>query len=84
MTSSKSRSTSSPPRPMGAIVYLNRWWVVDQDGAYFYDPPHWIPQCNRQQVVTERLTDRLYPDATACFIPIAYVPQRCPPEGLNL
>ena len=44
----------------------------------------WIPQCNRNQAITERLTFRLYPDAIAYFIPIAYVPQRCPPEGLNL
>jgi hypothetical protein len=59
----------------GAVVMLNRWWVVDDEGAYLYGRTSW--QCNSDPRLVARLVADMYPGARAEFIPVAYVNHNC-------
>lgn len=66
--------TLAAPRDGEALT--NRWWVVRDGKALFWrygKGSGWSPQCNHNQRVTDRLVERLYPDAASLFVPVAFV-----------
>ena len=67
-------ATLTTPRE-GAMVLLDRWWVVDDEGAYRWGVASW--QCNSHRTIVERLAAKAYPDARIEFIPVAYVDHSC-------
>ena len=65
----------------GHVVMVDRWWVVDEDGAYFYRPVNSRsrrPQCNRDRSIAESIATKLYPGSHVELIHLAYVPQEQP------
>lgn len=68
--------TLAQPREGDTVV--DRWWAVQDGCAIFYQgtgSKGWVPQCNRNQHITESLVGRptLYPDADAHYIPVAFL-----------
>lgn len=62
--------------PRDGDVLTNRWWVVRDGRALFYRGQRmrgWAPQCNSDRRLPEQLTERLHPEATVEFVPIAYL-----------
>lgn len=73
--------------PREGSVMVNRYWVVDDDGLYWWQPVGsrhmWAPQCNPDQRITESLRDKLYPDARVGFLDVVYVGHWDPNYGYN-
>lgn len=55
----------------GKICLTDAWWAVTADNeVLFYGTS---PQCNRNKAVIERIR----PEFSAVYVPVAYVPHRC-------
>lgn len=54
----------------GKIVYEDRWWAVTDGCVLFYKGS---PQCN----YVRRVIERIRPDCTPTFLPVAFVEHRC-------
>lgn len=63
--------------PRDGDVLTDRWWVVDDEGLYFWSHSEKSrgvsPQCNGNQVIAEDLRQQLYPEARLEHIPIVFM-----------
>lgn len=55
----------------GAIVYMNRYWVVLDDSILIYKD--FSPQCNRNKRLVEKSLQPLYPGAEVRFLEVVYL-----------
>jgi hypothetical protein len=55
------------------VVYLDRWWSVDENLGFLFWQDYNHPQCNKDKRLVDQLNENK-PERTAEFLPVAYVP----------
>lgn len=64
-------------KPRNGEAIINRWWVVDDEGLYWFSMTEkarygWRPQCNHHENIAKSIQEKLYPDARIEFIEVVY------------
>ena len=55
----------------GAVVYMNRWWIVVDENILLYKK--YSPQCNKDRRVVEKGLQKLYPGSEVKFLEVVYL-----------